>query len=66
MRIHVVGATLRIVLDHEDRRFVPDPALRDRFHQPADREVVLRHHRTRRRRAGARAVGVIVAEPDDG
>ena len=65
MGIDVVGPVLGVVLEHEDRRRAPEPAAADRLDQPAERDVVLGHHRPRRRRIGPRAIGVIVTQPDD-
>ena len=53
VRVDVVGAVLRVVLEHEDRRLRPEPAVRDRLHHAAEREVVLGDHRARRARARA-------------
>ena len=66
VRVDVVGPVLRVVLEHEDRRLLPEAALRDGLHQPAQGEVVLRDHRARRRVPGCVPDGVVVAEAEDG
>ncbi len=64
MRVHVVGPVLRIVLQDEDRRIVPERRVRHRLHQPAHRQVVVRHRRLRRRPALHRPCGVVIRQPD--
>ena len=45
VRVDVVGAVLRVVLEHEDRGLGPEPAVRDRLDHAAERVVVLGDHR---------------------
>ena len=40
VRVHMIRPVLRIVLDDEDRELRPHAALRDRFHDLANRDVV--------------------------
>ena len=65
VRVHVIGPGLRIVFDGEDRGLLPIDAVRNGFDQAAERDVVFRDHRARRRRARLRARRVIVRQPDD-
>ena len=63
--VHVVGAVLRVVLEDEDRRLGPEPALRDGFDHAAQGHVVLGHHRAGRAPSRLRAHRVVVAEVED-
>ena len=62
MRIHVIGPVLRVIFNNEDRELRPDAALRDRFDDLADGDVVRGDLRFRRERARRRALGVILAK----
>ena len=61
----MVGTTLRVVLDDEDRRGRPELRSRQRRHDPAEGDIVVGHVRVWGRRPGARVRGVIVGEPQD-
>ena len=65
VRIHVVGAVLRVVLQHEDGGARPEAALRNRLHQHPQRVVVIGGHGEGGELACLRAVGVIVAQPHE-
>ena len=65
MRVHVIGAVLRVVLQNEDRRILPVPAGGDRFDDPAQRQVVLRDHGARRRIACARVGRMVPSQAQD-
>ena len=61
----MIGAILRIVFDHENRRFLPELALRDRFDESAESQIVVGDHGGRRELAHACAGRVIVRQADD-
>ena len=65
MRVHVIAAVLRIVLQNKDGRVVPVRAMRKCFHHPAHRQVIVRHGRLRCRQARLRPEGVVVAQAQD-
>ena len=61
----MVPAVLRVVLVDEDRRARPETALRERFDQPPDREVVVGDVRAGRGRVLVEARGVVLRQVDD-
>ena len=63
--IDVVGAVLRVVLDHKNRHFLPKLAVRRGFNDASKREVVARDAGVGRERAGRRAARVIFTERHD-
>src|SRR5271157_3921232 len=63
MSVHVIGAVLRIVFEHEDRRVVPVRAVREGFYHAAQSEVVIGYRRSRRRRSGTCAGCVVIGQP---
>ena len=42
MRVHMVAAVLRVILDHEDRGLGPELGARDGLYHHAEGEVVVR------------------------
>ena len=65
MRIDVVGAVLRVVLDDEDRGLRPELRVRHGLDDLAEGEVVVGDLCSRGGPAGAGAAGVVVWQPDD-
>ena len=65
MRIHVVGAVLGVVLEHEHHRVAPEGRSRERFDHATEGEIVVGHVRARRRRARARSRRVVVRQTHD-
>src|SRR5262249_56734952 len=65
MTVYMIEAVLRIVLRHENRRLLPVPALRDRFNDAAEGEIVVGDRGARRRKARARPLCVIVVEKNE-
>lgn len=68
VRIHVIYATLRVILDDEDRRIVPDRAMGDRIHDLAEGKVVISDKGAFVGIAvvGSFFAGMIVGKTDDG
>ena len=64
--VDVVGAVLGVVLDNEDRHFVPEFALAEGFDDEAEGVVVVGHIRQRGDLAGGESAGVIVTEANHG
>src|ERR1700736_1310866 len=64
MRIDVVRAALRIVLEHEHDGALPERTPRQRFDQSAKREIVVRHVRSWRRLPCLRSGRVVVRQTD--
>src|SRR5271157_2602408 len=62
MRVHMIGAVLRVVFDHEDCGVLPDGALADRFHQLAYCVVVVGYLSQRALYIGTVSLRVIVHE----
>src|ERR1035437_10586989 len=60
MGIDVIGAVLRVVLDHEDGSVVPVRTMGDGIDHTAKRQVVIGYRGLRRRLAGTRTAGVVV------
>src|SRR6266571_1358740 len=62
MRVDVIGPILRVVLQHEDHRVLPEGTLRQRLDDPPQCEIVVRHVRSRRWLAGSRTGRVIIRQ----
>src|SRR5437588_9797005 len=62
MRIDVIGSVLRVVLQHEHYRILPERTLRQRFDDSSEGEIVIRHVCSRRWSASASPGGVVVWE----
>src|SRR5205085_10957611 len=66
MRVHVVGAVLRIVFDDEDGSILPVTfARRYSFDQLSNRQIIFGNMRAWRGRTGTRSLRVIAAQADD-
>src|SRR5579884_2977253 len=62
MRVDMVGAILRVVLDYENRRVVPVRTVGDRLGDTSHGKIVVGYRRIWRRRAGLCAGGVVVGQ----
>ena len=40
--VHVIRAVLRVILQYQYCRIVPERRMRDRFHDAADRQIIVR------------------------
>jgi hypothetical protein len=65
VRIGVVGARLRVVLNDEDHRVLPIRTVRERLHDPPKSEVVVGHARARRALARPAGGQVVHRQPHD-
>src|ERR1700723_2235993 len=65
MRVDVVGAGLRIILQYENHGVFPKWRLAERFDNPAEGEIVVGHEGARSVKAGASAGGVVAREMHD-
>ena len=65
MGIDVVRSILRVILYDKDGCLGPELRTADRFDQPAQCQVIIRHIGRWRRLAGCRALRVIVRKPQD-
>src|SRR5258708_356379 len=65
MGVDVVRAVLRIVLDHEYSHLLPEPALREPFHQPSQRQIVVTDARRHGPFSWRRSGGVVVRKAEN-
>ena len=63
--VHVIGAVLRVVLDHKDCHFFPVPALRAGFDNPPECQVVGSHGGLGGEGAGPGPAGVVFSQRHD-
>src|SRR5215470_16107055 len=61
----MIPAALGIVFNRENTGLRPELAMADRLHDAAERQIVIRHHRLRCRRATARSAGMIVRQTNN-
>src|SRR2546426_10074093 len=62
MRVHMVGAVLRIVFDYEYRGIVPVGAVRNRFDNTAQRQIVIRHRGSGTGLSSTGAAGMVIGQ----
>ena len=65
MRIDVIRAALGVVFECENRRVFPEHAVRYRFDDAAEGQIVVGHHGAWRRRAWPGPLRVIVGDADN-
>src|SRR5579859_2317606 len=63
MCIDMIGAILRVILEHENCRVIPIGAMRYRIHHASDRQVVISNGGSRCRFANPGSASVIVRQP---
>src|ERR1035438_1784055 len=65
VRIHMVGAVLRVIFDDKDRRLGPELRVADRLDELAQREIVVADIRGWGELPGGRAVRMIVGQTEN-
>lgn len=64
MRVDMVGAVLRIILNQENGRVIPIRAMRHRIHHASDCQIVVSNGGSGRRLANPRSASVIIGQPE--